>query len=665
MKHFYILILALLLGGMNTYAATITSAASGNWTAATTWDGGTVPTATDDVVIASGTTVTINDNAIATTVASLQVNGILNFSSTAVNPFTIEGNLDVSGTFNAYNYNGTTYTGKQVVLRGNFTNTGTVDFSILASTGATAVFSGTSKQTISGTGNFGTFRSIAIDNAAGVDLKAPMNISGILYLTNGVFGNDANVLTIDNKIIGSSASSATTAEVRRTQVSSLANPIPAAVTAGALLNISYLNNANYAGAKIIEGNEIPAGRSINALTINNSTGVEINNDLLLGSSSSGTGLVLTAGIVTVAPGKALRFTNGAYLGTAGTATSFVDGAVSLTVGASNTRTWPIGAAGKNRKVVITGLARTGGTGTFEMRFYIEAGGSGTPGAGLTSLSTARRWVNAITPGTANFGSYTSISFDYFGDAANDGTNISAIASSNAVNGTYLANNGTATISAATNNAGASKLTSATGTYTAIEPYFALAATSGAVVLPVDLHSFKVTKELNSAAVSWVTGSEKNNDRFELQRAADGVNYAVIGSVKGKGDWSERTTYLLYDKNPLQGANYYRIAQYDRDGAEKIYDAKAISFQLNDKVAITVYPNPAVKGVSVNFNHISANSATLILSNLQGQKLLVKSLSDKELSNGYYLPLEQHIPKGTYLLTLAAGQLMQSIKVVKN
>ena len=185
------------------------------------------------------------------------------------------------------------------------------------------------------------------------------------------------------------------------------------------------------------------------------------------------------------------------------------------------------------------------------------------------------------------------------------------------------------------------------------------------MLPVELHSFKVTKQLNNAAISWVTDSEKNNDRFELQRAADGVKYIVIGSVKGTGDRSERTTYLLYDKNPLQGTNYYRIAQYDRDGTEKIYDARAISFQLNEKVSIAVYPNPAVKGISVNFNNISATSATLILSNLQGQKLLVKSLSGKELNNGYYLPLEQHIPKGTYLLTLAAGQVMQSIKVVKN
>lgn len=60
------------LGNMESLAATITSAQSGNWATTSTWVGGVVPTNADDVVIANGHTVTVNTAAV---IQALSING--------------------------------------------------------------------------------------------------------------------------------------------------------------------------------------------------------------------------------------------------------------------------------------------------------------------------------------------------------------------------------------------------------------------------------------------------------------------------------------------------------------------------------------------------------------------------------------------------------------
>lgn len=397
----------------------VSAATGGNWTNGTSWQGGIPPSTADTVHIISGSTITINTSP---TVACAKVSGTLAFNSTTTNTFT-SGDLTINagGVFNAYN--GTT--GRKVTVNGNLINNGTVNFSKTATT-LTMGQAADSTQ-IGGNGTFttGIVRSLTINNSNSVRLNVNVSIASVLNLSNGTFKNGTH-LTMDNTQVGGSASS-TFCTVQRSQSASLQSPYTLGGTAA--LYVVYHNNTSEPAQAITEGFEIPTSRSFHSITVNNPAGVNILDNCTLKSSNAA--LVLTAGILDLASAKTITCSNTAYAGVAGAANSFVDGAVALTTGtAPGTRTFPIGKAGKHRKVVLTGLSSV--SGALTVRMVIDTPG-GTPGTGMSSLSAAARWKGTIQSGTLQ--QFSSISID---TSAGDGGGLNRIAQATTRTGVYNA-----------------------------------------------------------------------------------------------------------------------------------------------------------------------------------------------------------------------------------
>ena len=107
-------------------------------------------------------------------------------------------------------------------------------------------------------------------------------------------------------------------------------------------------------------------------------------------------------------------------------------------------------------------------------------------------------------------------------------------------------------------------------------------------LPVELTRFEATAQAGYVRLNWATASEKNSDRFEVQRSASGEEFLPIGSVQSQGSSSSPHEYAFVDSRPLAGRAYYRLRQLDTDGSSAYSPVVAVLGRPED----TVYPNPS-------------------------------------------------------------------------
>lgn len=156
-------------------------------------------------------------------------------------------------------------------------------------------------------------------------------------------------------------------------------------------------------------------------------------------------------------------------------------------------------------------------------------------------------------------------------------------------------------------------------------------------LPVTLTNFEVTKEENSASITWNTTSETNTDYFEVQKSADARNWKVIGRIEAAGKSSQSITYSLIDPTPFKGQNLYRLKMVDLDGTFSFSRIKSAVF---DNVASDfIYPNPVSDRIFISSDPEKVVSVQLI--NLSGKvvwkesKLSSAGASLRHLESGLY------------------------------
>ena len=161
--------------------------------------------------------------------------------------------------------------------------------------------------------------------------------------------------------------------------------------------------------------------------------------------------------------------------------------------------------------------------------------------------------------------------------------------------------------------------------------------SSDALLPVELTTFEARAiEKQRVQLDWMTATETDNDRFEVEHSTDGQTFTQLGAVAGAGGSSEEQWYDFVHETPISGLNYYRLRQIDFDGTETLSEVRVV--EMTGLSQVSVYPNPTVdelwlKGFAGgNVRVLDAQGRTVL-----GQSLLEgQSLNVRALPSGIYL-----------------------------
>ncbi|OAV45260.1 LamG-like jellyroll fold domain-containing protein [Lewinella sp. 4G2] len=177
------------------------------------------------------------------------------------------------------------------------------------------------------------------------------------------------------------------------------------------------------------------------------------------------------------------------------------------------------------------------------------------------------------------------------------------------------------------------------------------------LLPVELMRFDATVEGRKAVrLYWASSSEEGFDRYEIERSDNGNTFEYLGAVAGAGEVGQAARYQFLDESPNRGRQYYRLKMVDADGTFEYSDVRSVL--LNGFAGpVTVYPNPATSGETLNVLLRESGNYEFEIFNATGERV-----GEHRISSDAQIPLPQ-LPAGAYTWRIRGEGLITQGRVI--
>ena len=318
---------------------------------------------------------------------------------------------------------------------------------------------------------------------------------------------------------------------------------------------------------------------------------------------------------------------------------------------------------------------TGSAGTVISEATLNAPSDANPGnLGISLTSTANLGSTIIKRGNYALTNGANVSIKRFYDVTpNNNTNLDATVKikyldaelngltenqllflSSSDGGSTWAKPSTATLNTITNEA------SMTGRSSLNR--FTLAANF--TTLPISNIYVSGKPAVNGVALSWNTINEIGVSHFLVEKSSDGKSFREIAKITSLSSLKKDNLYQSFDKNPLIGANYYRIVGVDYDGTITPSLAVMVKFSLSDQQLLSIYPNPTSGNLNGTFYSDHTAPTSLQVISVIGKIEIVKQISTSKGLNDFSIDVSA-LPRGSYYLKLTQPSNSQTIKFIRN
>ncbi len=387
---------------------------------------------------------------------------------------------------------------------------------------------------------------------------------------------------------------------------------------------------------------ITASSAFNNLSITNSSGATLASAITVGGT-----LTLTTGKISLGSYN-LNMSSGAAL-SGGSSSSFIytggTGALKyLSCAASTSKTFPVGhtnsAAGYTPLVITFNSGHT--TDDFSVVAYDVICNDGTrTGTAYTSTVVKTTWnISETTSGGSNI----NVQFQWNG--TDEG------ASFNRASCRMAHHNGSTwdNIGSLGSASGANPYTFTYTGYTGTFSPFGMGGSGGP--LPVTFLYLNVKKEGEFGQLNWATGTEINNDYFNIEKSLDGKKFFTIGKVFGAGNSQQILRYAFTDSNLIQGTNYYRLKQVDYDGKFEYTPIQFINNSVGrlDLNTFQLSPVPAKDVLNVEYRSPEEGDNSIKVINQMGNPLITQNVAVTRGMNNFTIDLTD-LPIGIYFLRI--------------
>ncbi len=179
------------------------------------------------------------------------------------------------------------------------------------------------------------------------------------------------------------------------------------------------------------------------------------------------------------------------------------------------------------------------------------------------------------------------------------------------------------------------------------------------VLPVELTEFTARTDQESTFLNWRTATEENNDYFSIEHSLDGNTFEEIGQVNGNGTTSYGQDYSFVHKNPSRGLNYYRLKQFDFDGAFEYSQIRVINVKKEN--SIHIFPIQVSEKITIDLAEATKEETLIGIYDVMGRMVWSEVLGAEATRRELNVA---NLAKGHYFIQLHTGNERQTKRFLK-